>query len=198
MLTASHGVWTSLDTLSYSYQWQRCDSSGANCVDIAGETHREYRAGRADVGSTISVAGTAIDQSDRQTTAFASRNPRLSLRLRLRPTRRCPRSRAPRQTGPDPEDDQRLLVVSRQVTYSYHWQQCSSTGTGCANITGATHDDYKPTSADVGHEITVVVTASRPRTRLPQRAPDQSDPSQSERDFASALVYDRQRTPGAH
>ena len=33
-LTADHGTWTGTSPISYSYQWQRCDSDGANCTDI--------------------------------------------------------------------------------------------------------------------------------------------------------------------
>ena len=36
----------------YTYQWRRCDASGANCADIAGATGATYALGTADVGST--------------------------------------------------------------------------------------------------------------------------------------------------
>jgi hypothetical protein len=46
------------------------------------------------------------------------------------------------------------------LAFSYQWQLCSSTGKDCQNITGATHPSYKLNSADLGNEVTVVVTAT--------------------------------------
>jgi hypothetical protein len=48
---------------------------------------------------------------------------------------------------------------SSNVTYSYQWQRCSSSGSSCANISGATAQSYKVTSADVGNRLRVLVTA---------------------------------------
>jgi hypothetical protein len=39
------------------------------------------------------------------------------------------------------------------VSFAYAWQRCSSAGTGCANIPGATAKTYKLTSADGGHTV---------------------------------------------
>jgi hypothetical protein len=57
-LTASHGIWTN-SPIGFAYQWRRCDSTGANCVDIAGATGQTYVAVAADVGRTITVFVTA-------------------------------------------------------------------------------------------------------------------------------------------
>jgi hypothetical protein len=46
------------------------------------------------------------------------------------------------------------------IRFAYRWQRCSSRGTSCANISGATDNDYTLTSADVGRTVRVVVTAS--------------------------------------
>ena len=41
-LTADNGTWTGTGPLIYTYQWQRCDFLGENCVDIVGETGDSY------------------------------------------------------------------------------------------------------------------------------------------------------------
>ena len=48
----STGTWTG-DPTSYAYQWERCDSSGANCVDIAGAGSSTYTPVAADLGHAL-------------------------------------------------------------------------------------------------------------------------------------------------
>jgi hypothetical protein len=45
------------------------------------------------------------------------------------------------------------------TSYAYQWQQCSSSGTGCADISGATGATYELADADAGHEIRSEVSA---------------------------------------
>jgi hypothetical protein len=53
-LTASTGTWTNEPT-SYTYQWQRCNSSGTECANISGATTKSHKPGAADVGRTLVV-----------------------------------------------------------------------------------------------------------------------------------------------
>ena len=39
-LTAGDGTWTGTAPVTYTYQWQRCDADGTNCVDITGRDRR--------------------------------------------------------------------------------------------------------------------------------------------------------------
>ncbi len=57
-LTEHHGSWTDSPT-SYTYQWERCGSTGANCHTIALATAQTYTAVEADIGSTLRVRETA-------------------------------------------------------------------------------------------------------------------------------------------
>jgi hypothetical protein len=58
-LTAAVGTWTGTQPISYSYQWNRCDQSGAACAAIAGATASTYAATASDVGHTLRVHVTA-------------------------------------------------------------------------------------------------------------------------------------------
>ena len=62
-LSASTGSWSGTQPITYGYQWQRCDSGGANCVAIAGATGPTYLATSADVGRTLRVVVTATNSA---------------------------------------------------------------------------------------------------------------------------------------
>jgi hypothetical protein len=62
-LTASTGTFTSSTAPTYSYQWQRCNSTGAACADIVGSTGQTYGVTSVDVGNTLRVRVTATNPS---------------------------------------------------------------------------------------------------------------------------------------
>ena len=77
--TAEQGQTLSVDTGSwdnsptgYAYQWQRCDSSGNNCVDISGATSNSYDLVAADVGSTLRATVTATNNTGPATATTAA------------------------------------------------------------------------------------------------------------------------------
>jgi len=53
---------------------------------------------------------------------------------------------------------------------SYQWQRCSSTGTSCVNISGATATTYKATTADGGHVVRSTVRANNVNGASPPAA----------------------------
>jgi thermitase len=57
-LNASTGSWSESPT-GYAYQWQRCDTTGANCSPISAATAQTYTVGAADLGKTLRAAVTA-------------------------------------------------------------------------------------------------------------------------------------------
>jgi hypothetical protein len=60
-LTANPGSWTGKGSISFAYQWQRCDTSGNACQNLGGATRTTYGLGPADVGSTMRVVVTGTD-----------------------------------------------------------------------------------------------------------------------------------------
>src|SRR5438094_1794945 len=61
-LTASQGTWSG-KSLSYAYQWARCDSSGASCSGVGGATAPTYSLASADLGRTLRVIVTASNRN---------------------------------------------------------------------------------------------------------------------------------------
>ena len=49
---------------------------------------------------------------------------------------------------------------STPLAYAYHWQRCNSSGSGCAEIVGATVSSYVPGLADVDATLRLAVTTS--------------------------------------
>jgi hypothetical protein len=60
-LTANPGTWSSQTTPTYTYQWQRCNSTGANCFQINGATAQTYVVQTDDASSTLRVVVTATN-----------------------------------------------------------------------------------------------------------------------------------------
>ena len=60
-LTAANGAWGGVPTPSLADQWQRCDSAGANCTDIAGASSQTYVPADVDVGKRIRVEVTGTN-----------------------------------------------------------------------------------------------------------------------------------------
>ena len=69
-LTAGTGSWTGSPT-SYSYQWQRCDNTGANCAPISSATSTTYTVASADSGATLRIAMTATNSAGSATATSA-------------------------------------------------------------------------------------------------------------------------------
>ncbi|HET7043800.1 MAG TPA: hypothetical protein VFI37_03030 [Gaiellaceae bacterium] len=58
-LSAKPGNWTSSTDVNFSYQWQRCNSSGASCANIASANKQEYEVTSQDVGDRLRVVVSA-------------------------------------------------------------------------------------------------------------------------------------------
>jgi lysozyme len=48
----------------------------------------------------------------------------------------------------------------KPLRFSYAWSRCDAAGANCAPISGATGETYRPASADVGHSLEVITTAT--------------------------------------
>ena len=149
------GVWASPDKLIYHYQWQVCNPACTNITTNA--TKSTYKLTSASVGADFTVVVTATDVEGQTGTATANA---------VGPV-----------ADPPPPSNRTLPTISGaatdgqtltahmgawaspdKVTYGYQWQVCNP---ACTNITtNGTKSTYKLTSASVGADFTVVVTAT--------------------------------------
>jgi hypothetical protein len=66
-LTAGAGRWNGSSPISYGYQWQRCDSAGNACANVAGANATTFPLGSADVQHRLRVAVTARNSAGSST-----------------------------------------------------------------------------------------------------------------------------------
>ena len=150
-LSASPGTWSG-PGITYAYQWQH--DAGSGFTDIAGATGTTYLLGVADVGTRlrIRVTATNTDASVSATSVGSSvvqAGPPLNTAA---PTISGSARRTSTLTS-TPGSWGGILN-----DYAYQWQRRTN-GT-FTNIAGATGATYTLTSADVGSELRLRVTAS--------------------------------------
>jgi hypothetical protein len=155
-LTATTGSWSGTAPLSYSYQWERCDSSGANCQPISGAASDTYQLTSDDVSSRVLVQVTASNQAGQ---ASASSSPSAVVTGVAPSNITTPSVSGTAQDGQILSANQGTWWGSTPLSYTYQWQRCDATGANCQNISGATGPAYLVTSPDVGMTVLVVVTA---------------------------------------
>jgi hypothetical protein len=154
-LTAQNGTWSNSPT-AFQYQWQRCNTAGVSCANIAGATAKTYLLTSADAGRTMRVRVTGIN-------AEGATNARSAPTAVVQPSA-APRNTArPSITG-DPEAGQELTAeegtwTNSPTSFAYQWQRCDVDAITCVNVTGATGKTYGVRNADVGFRLRVEVTA---------------------------------------
>jgi hypothetical protein len=153
-LTTSAGSWNGGAT-GFSYQWQRCSSTGTGCANIPGATATTYELVAADGGQTIRSTVRATNVNG-QSAAAASTHTSI---VAAQPTS----TGLPVVSGAAAVG--RALSTTNgswntAVHYAYQWLRCSATGSGCVPIPGATSATYAVARADAGHTLEARVTGT--------------------------------------
>ena len=157
VLSVSNGSWTGSPAPAFSYQWQRCDGAGANCVAIGAATGQTYTLAAADVGHTMVATVTGENASG--TVAANSAPTGLVAALPSPPVNTV----VPVVSG-STVSGQVLSVSNGSWTgspapaFSYQWQRCDGAGANCVAIGAATGQTYTLAAADVGHTMVATVT----------------------------------------
>jgi hypothetical protein len=157
-VTGGAGSWEGSGTISYAYQWSRCDARGAHCSTIRGATRTTYTQVAADVSHTLALTVRATDAAG--TTAAYS-----SLAGLVAGAGSTVATRAQPALAGIPALGQTLTVTGGRFTatptsLAYAWLRCNANGRVCIAIAGATSAGYVVTRDDAGHALVGEVTAA--------------------------------------
>jgi len=173
-LTAHEGVWTGAPAPTYSYQWQRDDGSGGSYQDISGASSSTYLLTSADVGYKLRVVVSASNASDPGgATVPATSTSTATIQASPPVLTGAPAISGTAQDGYTLSTTNGSWSGQTPIGYAYQWRRGTSSGCdGSSAPVGTNADTYDLTSADVGDEICVTVTAtnaagSTPATSAP-------------------------------
>jgi len=156
-LTGSTGAWAGTAPMSMSTQWQRCDSNGGNCADVAGATGSKYTLTDADVGHAMRLSVTATNVAGSTTARSVP-----TTVVQVKPANTAP----PELSAIDYHPGRRVAASTGSwsgtdpFSFRYQWFRCNRDGEGCTPIDGARRRSYELDDASLGSTVRARVTAS--------------------------------------
>jgi GH25 family lysozyme M1 (1,4-beta-N-acetylmuramidase) len=162
LLAAVPGFWEGGKPIAFTYQWRRCDASGAGCADVTGATGETYRPVTDDVGHALKVLVTATSATG---PAQATSVPTAAVSPAGTAPGARPTNLKPPQILGTPQDGQVLTSsvgtwTGSPTKFTYHWRRCNAGGTSCLAIPHATGARRTLTPDDIGSALSLVVTAT--------------------------------------
>lgn len=163
VITVTSGDWSGAAPISYSYQWQLCNSEGSECSDIPGATSSSYTPNAADVGRTLAAVVGAANEAG---SAMAPASSEVSEPVARPSHAHKPRNVARPTVRGVARSKHRLTASvgrwsgSTPIAYRYQWFSCTARGTKCKPMSRATRDTLLLPSAEIGRRVKVVVTAA--------------------------------------
>jgi hypothetical protein len=156
-LTATKGSWSGTAPLSYTYQWELCNASGAACKNISEAVSSGLGLIAGEVGSTVRVVVTATNGAG-STSAISEASGLVKALLPSNTT--LPSISGLLQTGALLSALKGGWSGTEPISYTYQWQLCSALGGSCGNVSKATEPTFKLALLDVGLTLRVIVTAT--------------------------------------
>jgi CHRD domain len=158
-LTASNGSWNGTAPITFTYQWQRCNSTGSSCSSIGGAKNQNYVASSGDVGKTIRVQVTGTNADG---TSQSLSGPTAVI---------AGPGNAPANTKqPDPSgtvQEGHTITVNHgnwsgtaPITFTYQWQSCTATNSVCTDLAGKTGSSLLLGASQVGMLMRATIVAA--------------------------------------
>lgn len=157
-LSTSSGSWSGTTPITFTFAWDRCDSSGNGCAAIAGANAQTYTVTIDDVGHTLESVVTAhnsggtADASSAHTAVVTGATPPRNTA--------APQISGSASLGSTDTAAPGTWTGTAPITYTYQWERCAANGGSCGNIAAASKTTYVLTSPDKGQTLRVQVTAT--------------------------------------
>ncbi len=163
-LTASNGTWTGTTPITYTYRWQRCNSSGSSCGNIGSATNQNYVVSSGDVGRTIRVAVTGTNP-DGTSQALSAATDTVGASGNVPANTKQPDPAGTAQDGKTITVNSGTWTGLQPITFTYQWQTCTAAGS-CTNLAGKTGSSLLLGLSQVGliMRATIVATNAAGKT----------------------------------
>jgi hypothetical protein len=166
-LTAAPGSWNGTPTITYGYQWQRCDTAVSSCTDV-GTGGNTYTLGPDDVGSRIRVSVVATNDAGSSAPATSAATAAVA---KLAPSNlTVPQLTGTVRDGETLGTDDGTWKGTAPLALTYTWERCNGDLSTCVTIAGETAAAYTLSPADVGKRV-------RSRVKAANDAGEDSAPS---------------------
>ena len=167
-LTTTDGTWTGTPSPTLTYQWQRCSNSTSTCAGgtwnpIAGAIANTYILQSADIGFAVQAVITGTNSNGAES-VVSNISPIISGTAPTTPSTPTLSTNIPSyNTALSSSAGAGSTGTPSSVTYSYQWQDCSTTSTSsCVNSSNSSSNaqSFTPQSRDIGAYLRVGITAT--------------------------------------
>ncbi len=158
LLTASSGKWSGTEPIVYEYEWLRCNTAGASCIQAAAPSLLPtYSAVAADVGHTLRVkvlakniagSGSAESEKTAEVKGVVPTNVVLPVTVPLVSV----------TEGGTVKATEGTWTGTQPITYVWEWKICT-TATSCKVEQKGTSNEFKVPSGTTGKKLRVNVIA---------------------------------------
>jgi uncharacterized protein YukE len=157
VLSANTGAWSGTGPLDFTYAWETCNASGAECSSLPEATEATLQLASSEVGKTVRVTVTASNEAG----SASATSPAGAPVVPAPPTNVS----IPAITGPLVVGDTLSVSAGRwagttPMSFSYEWEGCGTLGLSCAKIGGATEPTLKLKPELLGLTFRALVTAT--------------------------------------
>ena len=160
-LTTSAGSWDGGGAAPFSYQWQRCSSTGTSCASIPGATANTYKLTTADGGHAVRSTVRATNVNGVSPPAGSAGT---KMVVDVPAATKAPHISGRARVGKKLSGSHGTWTYS--PAFAYQWLRCNASGASCTSISHATHAKYKVTNRDAKHRLRLRVTASNAAGRV--------------------------------
>jgi large repetitive protein len=158
-VTVDNGTWSGTSPITYTYQWQRCSSSGT-CTNLSGATKSSYVPATGDIGYRLRATVTAKNSVGSASIASNATAPVVAAATAPANTARPSIIARSATVGSTVSGSIGTWSGTQPISYSLTWVRCDSSGNNCQSIAGASAQTYVLAAADAGSTVELVVKGS--------------------------------------